>query len=55
MASAPIPGPGWIKLPLDGISWTLLRKVIKGEALIEADITGRRPHARDPTEWRVVN
>jgi hypothetical protein len=40
-----------VKVPLSGISWKDVTSVKPNESL-EADITGRRPHATDLITWR---
>ena len=40
-----------VKIPLSGITWKEASSVMSNEVL-EADITGRRPHATDPISWK---
>ncbi|MFM7120084.1 MAG: DUF5990 family protein [Gammaproteobacteria bacterium] len=40
-----------VKVPLSGITWKEV-SLAKSNELLEADITGRRPHATDPIPWR---
>jgi len=40
-----------VKVPLAGITWKDVSSMGSNE-LLEADITGRRPHATDPISWK---
>ena len=40
-----------VKIPLSGITWKEVSPAMANEVL-EADITGRRPHATDPISWK---
>ncbi len=40
-----------VKIPLSGITWDDIF-LLKANEVLEADITGRRPHAVDPISWR---
>lgn len=40
-----------VKVPLSGITWKEVSLATPNEVL-EADVTGRRPHATDPISWR---
>jgi hypothetical protein len=40
-----------VKIPLSGITWKEVSSARANEVL-EADITGRRPHATDPVSWK---
>jgi hypothetical protein len=40
-----------VKVPLSGITWKEV-SLVKSSEVLEADITGRRPHATDPISWR---
>ena len=40
-----------VKVPLSGLTWNDVSSVKPNEVL-EADITGRRPHATDPISWK---
>ena len=42
-----------IKIPLDGITWLMLREAARTGASIEASVVGRRPHAREPIIWHI--
>jgi hypothetical protein len=42
-----------IKIPLDGITWPMLREAARTGASIEASVVGPRPHAREPIVWRM--
>jgi Family of unknown function (DUF5990) len=41
-----------IKMPLGGISPSLLRQAQKAGHCLEADVVGRRPHCSEPVTWR---
>ena len=48
----PVPTP-WVqrvKIPLTGLGWAMLAD----KAMVEADISGRRPHASELIAWRPV-
>ena len=40
-----------VKVPLSGVTWKDV-SLMKPNEVLEADITGRRPHATDPISWR---
>jgi len=42
-----------IKMPLGGISPSLLRQVQKAGHCLEAIVVGRRPHSSEPVTWRM--
>jgi uncharacterized protein DUF5990 len=42
-----------IKMPIGGISPSLLRKAQKAGQCLEANIVGRRPHSSEPITWHV--
>ena len=45
---------GWrIKIPLAGITWSDIDQAEQRNGRIEADATGRRPHASEPITWQV--
>ena len=43
-----------IKMPLDGISWSLVRQALKDGYCLEANVVGRRPHSADGVVWHVA-
>lgn len=43
-----------IKVPLAGMGWPMIRDAAGPGPCVEADVTGRRPHATEPIMWRVV-
>ncbi len=48
--------PPWIeriKIPLSGISSTLVKRALQG-GYLTADITSRRPHDTTPIEWKYM-
>ena len=50
--------PPWIeriKIPLTGINPKMLRYAAKPDMMLETDVTGRRPHAREPILWKPVH
>jgi hypothetical protein len=45
---------GWrIKIPLSGIGWAEVRAAAIPGKCLAANVTGRRPHASEPINWRV--
>ncbi len=40
-----------VKVPLSGITWKEV-SLAKPNEVLEADITGRRPHSTDPISWK---
>ena len=49
LASAPSPWLQRVKVPL-----TLTASEIEGATKVRADLTGRRPHARAPIQWTII-
>ena len=43
-----------IKIPLSGIDWAAIREADGSERCLQADVTGRRPHAIEPIKWAVA-
>ena len=43
-----------IKVPLSGIGWPMIQEVNGPSLWIEADVTGRRPHATEAVTWRIT-
>lgn len=43
-----------IKVPLSGVDWPLVEAANEPGLCIEANVTGRRPHATEPISWRVA-
>ena len=43
-----------IKIPLSGIGWPMIQEANGPGLWIEADVTGRRPHATEAVAWRIA-
>ena len=53
-AALPAASYGWrIKIPLAGITWADIEQAEQHNGCIEADATGRRPHATEAIKWQV--
>lgn len=48
---------GWIfrvKIPLAAIEWAQIERARATGRVIQADVTGRKPHATEPVVWQLV-